>query len=400
MFIPYLMGGYAVALALLMIGCRVAAKSIPGLRGMRRLWYGLCLAMAALVLIALRPIAPAWLSILVANLALFVCCLMLYCVPADILSVRKPFAPWGIAVIVLALAGFWYFTYLDVRIVARVLIHSAVFATFSAASMVMLLSYRDPEAVPTGSRSALRTATLALAGVQAFAIVLHTVRCILSVLYPPKDYVHIDLIQVGFTYTNMIVSVGASCGLIWLALCVHRRELHAMAQTDSLTGLLNRRAFEDILARELRRANFTRRSLALVLTDIDHFKEVNDAWGHQAGDEVIRRVGQALHSGMRPSDALSRFGGEEFVILLRGEDLEQAEAVAERMRRAIAQLTDLPGGIQITVSMGVAASRSEETPDQLLRRCDEALYRSKRSGRNLVSVHRSSPNQIRVAEAF
>jgi diguanylate cyclase (GGDEF)-like protein len=94
---------------------------------------------------------------------------------------------------------------------------------------------------------------------------------------------------------------------------------------------------------------------------------------------------------MRPADALSRFGGEEFVILLRDANVEQSTEIAGRLLKEIAGLTGLPGTVQVTVSIGVAGSHAHDAPDELLRRCDEALYRSKRAGRNLVTVDNSVP---------
>jgi diguanylate cyclase (GGDEF)-like protein len=209
-----------------------------------------------------------------------------------------------------------------------------------------------------------------------------------------------DVVQSGFTYLSLMMNGGSGCGLIWLALSIHRRDLHRMAQTDSMTGLLNRRAFEEILASELLRTKETGKSVAVLQVDIDRFKQVNDRWGHQAGDEVIRRVGDSLRTSMRPSDALSRFGGEEFMILLRDVTTEQSSEVAGRLRAEIAGMTGLPGEVRLTVSIGVAASHPFDTPQELLRRCDEALYRSKRGGRNLVTVDRSGgADQVAAAQA-
>lgn len=208
------------------------------------------------------------------------------------------------------------------------------------------------------------------------------------------------MIQSGFTYMNLVSNAGAGFGLTWLALSIHRRDLHRIAQTDSLTGLLNRRAFEEILARELVRSNQIGKSVAVLLVDIDRFKQVNDRWGHQAGDEVIRRVSDSLRKTMRPCDALSRFGGEEFTILLRDVNTEQSGEIAGRLRAEIAGLTDLPGEVRLTISIGVAASCPFDTSHELLRRCDEALYRSKRGGRNLVTVDRSAAGDtVRAAQA-
>jgi two-component system, cell cycle response regulator len=130
-------------------------------------------------------------------------------------------------------------------------------------------------------------------------------------------------------------------------------------------------------------------ALSLLQVDIDRFKQVNDTWGHQAGDEVIRQVGFALRDNLRPGDSLSRFGGEEFLILLREATADQAAEIAERLREGIAALVGLPGNMRLTVSIGVAANEPFDVPEALLRRCDEALYLSKKGGRNRVTVHRA-----------
>ena len=100
---------------------------------------------------------------------------------------------------------------------------------------------------------------------------------------------------------------------------------------------------------------------------------MNDTWGHQAGDEVIRRVALALRNSLRPADALSRFGGEEFMILIRDATGEQSAEVAGRLCTNIAALGDLPGNVRMTVSIGVAESNTADTPEELIRRCDEAI---------------------------
>lgn len=391
MYMPYLMCGYAAAGVLLLIGCWLSARSIPGLRGVRLLGWALVFGLICVVLMAVRPWAPAWLTILVSNEALFVCSLLIYCATAEMLTAPRPSLFWGVGLLTAALAGNAWFTYVHPSLTPRMFIGSGVCGLCALATAALLFQNRDLSGEEMVGAPTLQAPILGLAWLQVFAAVLHVVRCVLTFLYPPVQIVHMDLIQAGFTYLNMLTGVGSGCGLIWLALCMHRRDLHAIAQTDPLTGVLNRRAFEEILFRELRRSNHSRQPVAVLLLDIDRFKRVNDSFGHQAGDEVIRRVSAVLQSNLRPADALARYGGEEFVLLLRNASLAQAEEVAERLRTEIAGLTGLPGVSAITVSIGVAAYHSGDAANELLRQCDEALYRSKRGGRNLVTVHRSFP---------
>ena len=399
MYMPYLMCGYAATVILMLAGCYAISRTLPGLRGLRLLVYALAWGLLGVALLATRPFAPAWITILVANGAIFACSLLIYCSTAEILEAGASFLPWGIAVLALAVLELSYFTYSHQDLSARIHICSGCFAVYAAARAVLLFSYREPLVDRSAAHTMLDPLLAALAWLQVAIVVLQFGRIVLTVLYPPVEIVHMDIIQSGFTYLNLILNAGAGFGLVWLAQAMHRRDLHRIAQTDSLTGLLNRRAFEEILTRELRRANHLQKPLAILLVDIDRFKEVNDTWGHQTGDEVIRRVGNALQDSLRPGDALSRFGGEEFLVMLRDATISESEDVASRLRAAIAELADLPGSIRLTVSIGVAASQMQEAPGELMRRCDEAMYVSKKRGRNLVTVYPSVPSRANQSPA-
>jgi diguanylate cyclase (GGDEF)-like protein len=399
MYMPYLMYGYAATALLLLLGCRVSARTVPGLRGVRLLSWALGCALLAVLLLAQRAYAPGWATILLANESLFACLLLFYCAVADTLGAPIRFLPWGVCLAVAAVAGDGWFTYEHPALVPRILIASGTCAIY-AAVIARLLAKHLPAEKQYPPATTLRSLTAALAFLQVLAVVLQVARGVLTVLYPPREILHMDMIQAGFTYFNMLLNAATGCGLIWLAVCMHRRDLQLLAQTDSLTGLLNRRAFEEILSREMRRAAHAGKSSAVLLLDIDRFKDVNDSLGHHAGDEVIQRVGSALREGMRPADALSRYGGEEFVMLLRDATEAQAEEIALRLREEIAGLRDLPGETRVTVSIGVAASHPEDTAEQLLRRCDDALYRSKRGGRNLVTVDRIHQVWPAVSRAY
>lgn len=390
MYMPYLMYGYAATLGLMLLGCRVTARSVPGLRGVRLLSGALFFGLVGVVLMALRPYAPTWATILLANGLVLMCPLLIYCAAADILGVAARFFGWGMGLALAAVVAVAYFTYIDPELRARILISSVVWAIYAAVTGWMLFRHREAENDRAEPGFRLRSLIVALVWLQVGTITLHVARFVLTLFYPPVSFLHIDLIEAGFTYLNMLLNVGCSCGLIWLALCAQRRDLHTMALTDGLTGLLNRRAFEEILGRELRRSNFGGRRLTVLLLDIDRFKNVNDCWGHQAGDAVLRRVSAALQDCMRPSDALARYGGEEFVMLLRDLTPAQAGAVAERLRESVAGLDSLPGDISITASIGMDSSRLYDTPEAFLERCDKALYQSKHAGRNLVTVYRTT----------
>ncbi len=162
-------------------------------------------------------------------------------------------------------------------------------------------------------------------------------------------------------------------------------EIRRQAERDHLTGLFNRRSLEQRIAQEQARHRRHPQPFALVMLDIDHFKSINDARGHEAGDAALRHLAQVLPPLLRQSDVLGRFGGEEFMVLMPLTDQDQALVVAERMRVALSRQPLRWQGreIAITASFGVADSRHG---DQLLRQVDAALYRAKANGRNRVEV--------------
>jgi diguanylate cyclase (GGDEF)-like protein len=162
--------------------------------------------------------------------------------------------------------------------------------------------------------------------------------------------------------------------------------LRDQATLDTLTGCRNRRGLDELLDKEIARANRHRRPLSLVLLDIDHFKTINDDLGHETGDEALKRIGELLRSAVRLSDAACRYGGEEFVLILPETQKDEAMRVAERLRAAVENMEpDLGLPRQVTASLGVAAVPEDATDaGDLFRAVDRALYLAKAGGRNLV----------------
>jgi diguanylate cyclase (GGDEF)-like protein len=164
------------------------------------------------------------------------------------------------------------------------------------------------------------------------------------------------------------------------------------AATDGLTGLPNKRAVTDALKRTFAQAATTQAPLALLLLDLDHFKQVNDQRGHQVGDQVLANVGATLRNVLRVRDFAGRNGGEEFAVLLPDTSITEALEIAERVRAAVAEIS-LPGSdVLVTASIGVAVFPDHaSTPDRLERLADAALYLAKRQGRNRVELAEPSP---------
>ena len=175
-------------------------------------------------------------------------------------------------------------------------------------------------------------------------------------------------------------------------------KLHALAATDALTGLKNRRVLAEEMERERERARRHNTPLSVVLLDVDHFKQYNDAFGHPEGDRVLRRLARILSHEVRPTDVVARYGGEEFALVLPGADAPGARDACERFRVAI----ERAGWTRraVTASFGIA-TLAPDTPEmaQLVAEADDALYRAKRAGRNRVR-HHGDPEDPPLVEAI
>lgn len=199
-----------------------------------------------------------------------------------------------------------------------------------------------------------------------------------------------NLMSEGATITLLAVSSGvAVAAMIWWAGALLDRverqrrraeQLHDSANTDALTALGNRRAFDDALARLLHRRRDEGKTFSLLLLDLDHFKSYNDSFGHPAGDEALRQTGRLLPLALRPGDIATRYGGEEFAVLLPGARNADALMVAERI------VADVRNGLwlhrKVTASIGVAEAQDGEAAAALIARADKALYAAKQAGRD------------------
>jgi two-component system, cell cycle response regulator len=170
--------------------------------------------------------------------------------------------------------------------------------------------------------------------------------------------------------------------------------LEEQATRDSLTGVWNRAAILEILDRELARAGREKRPVAILLADLDHFKQINDTYGHLAGDDVLQQAARRMHAELRPYDGLGRYGGEEFLAVLPGCDEPATLRLAERLREAVAHEPLSPTGPLVTVSLGAVCWRGERGDVvEVLRLADEALYRAKNAGRNRTIMAQITPSR-------
>ncbi len=231
-------------------------------------------------------------------------------------------------------------------------------------------------------RAGTKTVMVASAGVLSTFIALRWVAPAIPVLPAALR---------AFVYANMFIPflmLGLLSYYFRLASTDVERAMTEIAQTDPLTGLLNRRRMEERLNEEVARFRAHGLNFSVIIADVDHFKQINDQHGHDAGDRVLSGVASVFNSGLRRGDAVARWGGEEFLLLLPETDLRSAEEVAQRLRVAaeqdLAQLGGLPQ--TLTLTFGVAGFAEKASIDACLKAADEALYRGKAAGRNRVVV--------------
>ncbi|MDE2418682.1 MAG: GGDEF domain-containing protein [Burkholderiales bacterium] len=229
----------------------------------------------------------------------------------------------------------------------------------------------------------LRVGLVAVAG---YAVVI----VVLLVREPQRIELNLELVNL-LSLSAVMVFVALMCAYISrvrVELSRSLAKIEDMAQMDALTGVFNRRHLDATLLLELQRwGRRSRSGLVLCMVDVDHFKQINDTYGHAVGDDVLVAVAQALGTSIRANDYLARFGGEEFVILLDMSSAEDWLTVCERARRQIevlqiAAIDNTP----VRISMGVALCAHGDTAATLLERADKALYRAKAEGRNCIRV--------------
>jgi diguanylate cyclase (GGDEF)-like protein len=207
----------------------------------------------------------------------------------------------------------------------------------------------------------------------------------------------LDLLSKPFASVELIARVRAALKA-WHTLSL----LEERARWDSLTGLANRGALEDQLLRDWNSCHRRRVPLAVVIIDLDHFKAINDQYGHATGDEVLRQTARTLALSVRRSDLVGRYGGEEFVIVAPDCSLASAITLAQRFRENLAGqlICQNATDIAVTASIGIATDQGKSgSPAELLVRADQALYQAKRSGRNAIWVHDGAQDGLTMAVA-
>jgi diguanylate cyclase (GGDEF)-like protein len=290
-----------------------------------------------------------------------------------------------VAMAALTMLGPLWFAYSEPSLDGRRLSASFAAGCGSAFCAVHLLRSASQEGMTA------RRITAAGFGTLAAALVLSTLLGALRMHMGPQIE----------AFNLLGILLGEVAVMFGFVLMLENRRAQAMerlSMTDALTGLLNRSGLQSAAARRLSRAAHQRMPVSVLTFDADHFKRVNDAHGHPVGDEVLRQLASRTLAALRPDDLISRYGGEEFVVLLMDTDSASAHASAERLRMAVAQSAFEISGLRLglTISLGLAHSEfAGHDLDALVRASDAALYEAKRAGRNCTRV--ANPNHKAAA---
>lgn len=266
--------------------------------------------------------------------------------------------------------------------VVRTVFYSLVFAfQTSLLTAVLFRKSRGQLAVP-GRLMGILLAMLAANNVFRAGLVLHS--------GIPSDYLKHGLALQLIVLETTVLQGGITVGFVWMTAAVLHERLDYLASTDSLTGLLNRRALEAAAEQEIELCRSGRMPLTAVLMDLDGFKQINDTFGHGFGDSVLLEVSRCMQEHMRKSDLLARIGGDEFAVLLHDTSRSEALEIAERLRCSIEDLVVSDGECEarIRASFGIAeVDGTVSNWPELVSLCDKAVYRSKGIGGNLATAH-------------
>ncbi len=377
----------AILYACLGFVCLFLPYRTPGSHAVTNWGYGLLALAAGTAALVLRGAIPDYITIDLANVLILAAFLF-------ILRSVRPGREWGSnafgwSVVGAAVLLLWHFTYLQPDTRARIVVSSAAMALLVVQPVAALIA-----AVPGGGRRARLFTAACLVGVGLVTLA----RAVWTIQRGSNaDLLAPDFVQFASNLLFAVFAVLATLGVVWIEIEQLRADLARLAMIDPLTAILNRRAFMLEYERELSRCMREKTGLALAIFDLDHFKDVNDSYGHLVGDKVLRRVADTLRASLRGHDVIGRYGGEEFALLMPGADTAAALAGTERARLAVGERPIQAGSLRIpiTVSAGVAAVGSAGADwESLLRSADAALYEAKRSGRNKVVAAQALPPRV------
>jgi diguanylate cyclase (GGDEF)-like protein len=365
-----------------------AAMSLLALRDrspyLRDWAISFALVVAGVAIIGLRGIVPPLLSIFFGNALAALGGAGIFVGLCRFMQRPVPWAFLGVIIGVSMAAIGWFSFGVDdpaAQLGRRVMVFSGLIALLSAPCVWLIVSHARREGTVLSVMALV--AELLLVGLSLFRVAVNAMTPVQGEF--ESSHTREVLFVMAFGLTHLLQGYG----LVSLHVSQLLRRVAAQANTDTLTGLPNRRTFEDTWRRMVQRAERNNSPLALMVMDIDHFKRVNDTHGHAAGDEALRVLGWALKNHLRPGDLCARWGGEEFILALPGATPEVARLRAEELLKMPLTYGENGSGEPLAVTLSVGLTdwrRGDVTPFATIARADAALYEAKRDGRHRVSV--------------
>ncbi len=359
-------------------GCLFVVRlSNPRLRGLD--WLGATFVSGGMgaLLLALFDHLPLFVSLVLSDVLVLLAFVLLN---VAILALRRAPSLWpkfGLTLVAMQFTACYWLTFVHQHVRIRLAVFCVALSLQLGQTVVLLIR---------GARRGTRLPAWFMATILSVLIAANLAR--IATLWFIRSEVRSgpdSSLQTLMDVLFFCVGTGIAFGFFWMTTAELSYELETMASTDSLTRIYNRRVFREWCEREFAHSLRNGTPFSLVIIDLDHFKRVNDRYGHGGGDEVLIAVVQIMRESIRSIDTLGRWGGEEFVALLPGTGMDEALIVAQRVRRNIEQhaLKIDQASVHITVSLGIAALRDgEDTLDAMFLRADQALYLAKESGRN------------------
>ncbi|WP_316347963.1 GGDEF domain-containing protein [Desulfuromonas acetoxidans] len=361
------------------VGMILYAKKHKSFVGISVIGLGQLLLGLGALLLALRHLINDFTSIMVANLVIYISVILIYRGLLRFLDIPSPFKGYLCPLLTVLLAGFLYYYKFHVpNINIRIVAFSTLFSVLCFIAVFGLSKYTKE-----CGRTAIRIVAFMFFAVGIF----HVLGALWTIFQAQlQDFMKAGLFSSLSVIAAEFIVILTTYATIWIATETLQSALSEMARTDSLTQLYNRRTFEEYCAVEISRTGRNNSIFTIIMCDLDHFKHINDQYGHPFGDEVLKIFAQILRNNVRKQDVVARFGGEEFVILLPDTDSEQGLTVAEHLRETTLSTrvpTEDGSDLSFSVSFGVAHySSSDNEWKAVLSRADKALYAAKKQGRN------------------
>lgn len=360
------------------LGLLLMSRNVPGFRGLR--WFAWAYGSAtggAFLLFLNGSLHAVWIALAGRWLMLLGAVLLTQGVAEFVVPASSALG-WGASFLVLFAAVDFIYSRSPVQgqSDASIVIFGVAFAAQLLVGILVLASHDEP---------GVGTACHATAGLLTGLAVLSLAR---AALVPLRGvgWLANEAVTFGGVVLYMLFSAGMAFGVVWMMTARLRNLLEAQAGTDALTSVLNRRALESAVQREIAACRRRASPLTVLAIDLDHFKALNDTHGHAAGDAMLAATARLLQQGLRNTDLVARYGGEEFIVVLPERDSERAGEIAERLRARMEALrVEFEGhALSVTASFGIASLAGGDAWAELLRRADQALYEAKRAGRNCL----------------